>query len=91
MFVKHYLFKNLKFIPLYKMMMFTNHNQSLNYLVCHKLNISQEQHKTFWLKYSKFVETALNAARNDAVQAVKKSFLKGNVNLSLAQMPKNNT
>ena len=76
-FIKHYLFKNLKFIPSYKMMVFTTHKQSLNYLVCKKLNISPEQHETFWLKYSKYVETALNAARNDAVQAVKKSFLKG--------------
>jgi len=90
MFVKHYLFKNLKFIPSYEMMVFTNNKQSLNYLVCQKLNISQEQHKTFWLKYSKFVETALNSARNNAVQAVKKLFLKGTVNLSLAQMPTNN-
>ena len=76
-FVKHYLFKNLKFIPSYEMMVFTHHKQSLNYLVCKKLNISPEQHETFWLKYSKNVETALNAARNNAVQAVKKSFLKG--------------
>ena len=78
MFVKHYLFKNLKFIPSYEMMIYTKNKQSLNYLVCKKLNICPEQHETFWLKYSKFVETALNAARNDAVQAVKKSFLKGN-------------
>jgi len=89
MFVKHYLFKNLKFIPLYKMMVFTNHKQSFNYLVCQKLNISPEQHKTFWLKYSKFVEMALNAARNNAVQAVKKLFLKGNVDSSFPQMPTN--
>ena len=84
MFVKPYLFKNLKFIPSYEMMVFTNHKQSLNYLVCQKLNISPEQHETFWLKYSKFVETELNAARNNAVQAIKKSSLKGNLYSSLA-------
>ena len=50
--------------------------QSLGYLVCHDLNIEVEHHQSFWSKYSKFVEKAINAARNNAVQAVKKLFLK---------------
>jgi hypothetical protein len=32
---------------------------------------------SFWNKYSPFVESAIRVARNDAVQAMKNSFLGG--------------
>ena len=56
------------------MMIFSMQEQSLSYLVCHNLNIKVEHHQIFWSKYSKFVEEAVNAERNNAVQAVKKHF-----------------
>jgi len=80
-YVKDHLFKDLKFIPSQEMMLFSNQEHSLNYLVCHKLNIRVEEHQSFWSKYSRYVEKAMNAARNDAVSAVKNSFLKGKSNL----------
>jgi len=76
-YVKHHLFKDLKFIPSQEMMVFSSQKQILNYLVCHNLNIKIEEHQSFWSKYSKFVEKAMNAARNDAVKSLKRSFLKG--------------
>jgi len=76
-FVKHHLFKNLKFIASQEMMNFSFQTQSLNYLICSNLNIKPEEHQTFWSIYSKHVEKAINAARNDAVQSLKRSFIKG--------------
>jgi len=75
--VKHHLFKDLKFIPSQEMMVFSSQKQSLNYLVCQHLNIKTEEHQSFWSKYSKYVEKGMNAARNDSVQSLKCSFLKG--------------
>ena len=76
-YVKHHLFKNLKFIASQEMMNFSFQTQSLNYLICSNLNIKPEEHQTFWSIYSKHVEKAINAARNNAVQALKKSFIRG--------------
>lgn len=82
-YVKHYLFKDLKFISSPEMMVFEDKEESLNYLVCHNLNIQPEHHQIFWEKYSKSVEKAINAARNDSVQAMKRSFLKGKISISI--------
>ena len=76
-YVKQYLFKDFKFIPLHKKMIYSTQELNLSYLVCHNLNIKAEHYHSFWSKYSKFVEKAINAARSNAVQAVKKLFLKG--------------
>jgi hypothetical protein len=76
-YVKDHLFKDLKFIPSQEMMHFSNQENSLNHYVCKALNIRMEEQHSFWSKYYVYVEKALNAARNDAVSAVKKSFLKG--------------
>jgi len=46
-------------------------------MVCTNLNIKPEDHQSFWSKYSKYVEKSINAARNDAVQASKRTFLNG--------------
>ena len=43
-YVKHHLFKDLKFIPSQEMMVFSSQKQSPNYLVCHNLNIKVEEY-----------------------------------------------
>ena len=76
-FEKDHLFKDLKFIPSPEMMIFSNHENSLNFIVCEALNIQINDQQSYWAKYASCVEKSLKAARNDAVSAVKKSFLKG--------------
>ena len=80
-YVKDHLFKDLKFIPLPEMMIFSNKENSLNHYVCKALNIKLKDQRTYWSKYAGCIEKAVNAARNDAVSAVKRSFLKGNTKL----------
>src|SRR5688500_1849311 len=77
-YVKDHLFKHLKIIPSQEMMFFSTNENSLNYFVCKALNIRVQDQYSYWSKYSKFVERAINAARNNAVSALKRSFLKGN-------------
>ena len=81
-YVKAHLFKNLKFIPSQDMMTFSNSDKSLNHLVFNAVNIRVDNQQSYWLKYYKYVKTALKAARNDAVSAVKKSFIKGKIIVS---------
>lgn len=63
-------------------MIFSSGENSLSHFVCNALNIKIEDCQSYWSKYSKCVEHALNAARNDAVSALKRSFLKGKPKLS---------
>ena len=77
-YVKDHLFKGLKNIPSPEMMIFTREENSLNHYVCMALNIRLEDQWSYWSKYAGIIEKAVNAARNDAVSAVKKSFLEGN-------------
>jgi len=79
-YVKDHLFKDLKFIPSPEMMIYTSDRNSLNNYVCTALNIRLEDQWNYWAKYAGIIEKAVNAARNDAVSAVKKSFLKGKTN-----------
>lgn len=79
-YVKDHLFKDLKFIPSPEMMIFSIKEKSLNHLVCTALNIRLEDQRNYWSKYAGCIEKAVNAARNNAVLAVKRSFLKGNTN-----------
>ena len=79
-YVKDHLFKDLKFIPSPDMMIFSSEENSLTHFVCMALNITIEDQWSYWSKYAGFIEKAVNAARNDAVSAVKKSFLKGKPN-----------
>ena len=76
-YVKHHLFKDIKFIPDEDFMRFSLKKNSLNYLVCSNLNVATEDHPSFWAKYSQHVAKTINVARNDAVQSMKKAFLKG--------------
>ena len=73
-YVEEFLFKSLKFIPSQEMMIYSPHENSLNHLVCKALSIKIEIHQSFWSKYFRVVEKAINSARNDAVSAVKKHF-----------------
>lgn len=74
-FVKDYLFKNLKFISSQQMMIFSSQTNSLSYLICSALNIKENERPSYWGTYYQFVEKAINGARNDAVSAMKKSFI----------------
>ena len=80
-YVKDHLFKDLKFIPSPEMMIYSNKENSLNHYVCTALNIRMEEQWHYWSKYAGCVEKAVNAARNNALSAVKRSFLKGNSRL----------
>ena len=77
-YVKHHLFKDLKFIPDEEFMHFSPKKNSLNYLACSNLNIATGEHPSFWAKYSQHVGKTINVARNDVVQSMKKAFMKGN-------------
>ena len=75
--MKHHLFKDIKFILDKDFMRFSLKKNSLNYLVCSNLNIATEDHPSFWAKYSQHVGKTIDVARNDTVQSMKKTFLKG--------------
>ena len=76
-YVKHHLFKDLKFIPDEDFVHFSPKKNSLNNLVCAHLNIATEEHPRFWSKYSQHVGKSISVARNNAVQSMKKTFMKG--------------
>jgi len=77
-FVKEVLFKQLKFIPSAHFMLFSRDQQSLCQFVCCHFKILESEQQQYWSMYHRFVSKALNTARNDAVAAMKKSFLQGN-------------
>ena len=83
MYVKHHLFKKVKFISSQKQMIFSSKKTSISYQICTNLNIKTEHQPLFWSIYNKHVEKAVSTARNDAVQASKKSFMKGKYHIDI--------
>lgn len=75
MYVKKYVFSHLKFINSPSMMIYSSERNSLSNMICTGLNITAEEHQSYWSTYSKCVEKSMNGARNDAVSAMKASFL----------------
>ena len=75
-YVKDELFRELKFIPSGNMMLFSAKTRSISQLVCSALNIPADQQQVYWDTYYRYVKKSINAARNDAVAAVKKTFFK---------------
>ena len=75
-FVKDHLFKRLKFFNLESLIYDTRKN-SICQRVCNHLNMAEAGRVSFWSTYSPCVESAIRVARNDAVQAMKNSFLGG--------------
>ena len=75
-FVKDHLFKRLKFYNLENMVYDTRKN-TICQRVCNHLNMAEAGRVSFWSTYSPCVEAAIRVARNDAVQAMKNSFLGG--------------
>ena len=75
-FVKEHLFKRLKFYNL-EYMVFDTRKNSICQRVCNHLNMAEAGRVSFWSTYSPCVESAIRVARNDAVQAMKNSFLGG--------------
>ena len=75
-FVKEQLFKRLKFYNL-EYMIYDIRKNSVCQRVCNHLNMAEESRISFWSTYSPCVEAAIRVARNDAVQAMKNSFLGG--------------
>ena len=73
------MFKVFKFIPSGHMMLFQLKRKSICQLVCNALSIMPEKQQIWWDTYYRCVEKSINAARNDATAAVKKSFFKGKV------------
>lgn len=75
-FVKDHLFKRLKFYNA-DVMLFDTRKNSICQKVCNHLNMAEAGRVSIWSTYSVCVEKAVRVARNDAVQAMKNSFLKG--------------
>ena len=75
-FVKEHLFKRLKFYNL-ELLIYDTKNSSICQKVCNHLNMAEGSRVSFWNTYSLCVENAIRLARNDAVQAMKSSFLGG--------------
>ena len=75
-FVKDHLFKRLKFYNA-DLLLYNPKKSSICQKVCNHLNMAEAGRVSFWNKYSPFVESAIRVARNDAVQAMKNSFLGG--------------
>ena len=75
-YVKDELFKKLKFFNI-ELMLYNNNKNSVCQKVCDYMNLDVSGRTTFWNTYCKCVESAIRCARNDAVQAMKQSFLKG--------------
>ena len=79
-YVRDHLFKRLKFFNLESMLYDTRKSN-----VCQKvvtaLSVADPGKKTFWSTYSKCVERAVRYGRNNAVQAMKQSFLGGKFEL----------
>ena len=75
-FVKDHLFKRLKFYNL-ELLIYDTKKSSICQKVCNHLNMAEAGRVSFWSTYSPCVESAIRVARNDAVQAMKTSFLGG--------------
>ena len=75
-YVNDHLFKRLKFFNL-EVMLFDTRKNSICQRICDSMHIAESAKKAFWSTYSPCVETAIRCGRNDAVQAIKNSFLKG--------------
>ena len=75
-FVKTHLFKRLKFYNT-EVMLYDTKKNSICQKVCDHLNMAEAGRVSFWNTYSIFVEKAVRVARNDTIQAMKISFLKG--------------
>ncbi len=75
-FVKDQLFKRLKFYYA-KLLLYDTKKNSICQKVCTHLNMAEAGKVSFWSKYSLCVEGAIRVARNDAIQAMKNSFLGG--------------
>ena len=71
MYVKHHLFKEVKFISTQKLMILSAKKFSISYQICNNLNIKTEEQQLFWSIYKKHVEEAAGTARNNVVQASK--------------------
>ena len=81
--VKDHLFKKVKVISSQKQMIFSSKKSSISYQICNNLNIKTEHQPLFWSIYNKHVEKAVSTARNDAVQASKKLFMKGKYHIEI--------
>lgn len=75
-FVKEHLFKRLKFYNA-ELLLYTTKKSSICQKVCNHLNLAEAAKNSFWSTYSPCVESFIRVARNDAVQAMKSSFLGG--------------
>jgi hypothetical protein len=75
-FVKDQLFKRLKFYNL-DLLFYNTKKSSICQKVCNHLNMAEAGRISFWSTYSPCVEGAIRVARNDAVQAMKSTFLGG--------------
>lgn len=73
-FVKTYLFKRLKFYNA-ELLLYNTKKNSICQKVCDHLNMAELGRVSCWSTYSPCVELAIRVARNDAVQAMKNSFL----------------
>ena len=75
-FVKVQLFKRLKFYNS-ELLIYNTKKSSVCQKVCNHLNMAEASRISFWSMYSPCVEGAIRIARNDAVQAMKSTFLGG--------------
>ena len=75
-YVKEHLFKKLKFYNL-ELMVYNAQSNSVCQKVCNALNMAEHGRPSFWSSYSSCVKKAIKVGRNDAIQAMKLSFLKG--------------
>ena len=75
-FVNKHLFKRLKFHNL-ELLIYETKKSSICQKVCNHLNMAEGSRVSFWNTYILCVENAIRLARNDAVQAMKSSFLGG--------------
>src|SRR5688572_1929562 len=75
-FLKDQLFKWLKFYYA-KLLLYDTKKNSICQKVCTHLNMAEAGKVSFWSKYSPCVESAIRITRNNAIQAMKNSFLGG--------------
>ena len=75
-FVKEQLFKRLKFYNS-EVMLYSTKKSSICQKVCNHLNMAEEGRVKLWSTYSTCVESAIRVGRNDAIQAMKITFLGG--------------
>ena len=73
-FVKDHLFKRLKFYNL-ELLLYNTKKNSVCQKVCNHLNMAEAGRISFWKIHSPCVEGAIRVAQNDAVQAMKGTFL----------------